>query len=87
LREPLGFEAGLYPKTFLRCHMPFFVEAYADDHKLTAATDTAKKAFAEAIDWHVVKRFVGVSISDGVRSYSIAEFAEVMALMEIAEAV
>jgi hypothetical protein len=67
--------------------MPFFVEAYADDHKLTAATDTAKKAFAEAIDWHVVKRFTGVTISDGVRCYTIAEFSSVMALMEIAETI
>jgi hypothetical protein len=59
--------------------MPYFVEAYADDCKLTATAKTAKKAFAEAIDWHVAKRLVGVIISDGSRSYSIAEFASAMA--------
>lgn len=64
--------------------MPYFVEGYANDCKLTAATDTAKKAFAEAIEWYVVNRFSGISISDGTKSYSIPEFAEVMALMEIA---
>lgn len=67
--------------------MPYFVEAYADDCRLTAAADTAKKAFAEAIDWHVVKRLAGVIISDGTQTYSIAEFAELMALREIAEAI
>ena len=67
--------------------MAFFVEAYADDCKRAAATDTSKKAFAEAVDWHVAKRFSGVTISDGSRRYSIAEFAEFMALQEIAETV
>jgi hypothetical protein len=67
--------------------MPFFVEAYADDCRLTAATDTAKKAFAEAIDWHVVRRFRDVFISDGMQRYSIAEFASAMALREIEETV
>jgi len=63
--------------------MPFFVQGYADDCKLTAATDTAKKAFAEAIEWHVVRRLNGVTISDGVKSYSIAQFASAMALEEL----
>jgi hypothetical protein len=67
--------------------MPFFVEVYVDDCKLTAAADTAKKAFAEAADWHVVKRFSGIVISDGAERYSIEEFAELMALREIAEAI
>jgi hypothetical protein len=67
--------------------MPFFVEAYLDDCKLTSTGKTAEKAFAEAIDWHVAKQFSGVSISDGSRSYSIAEFSEVLAFRGIAEAV
>ncbi|HEY9453466.1 MAG TPA: hypothetical protein VIR82_12385 [Bradyrhizobium sp.] len=67
--------------------MPFFVEAYIDDHKLTVIAETAKKAFAEAIDWHVAKQLAGVSISDGIRSYSIAEFSSAMALMEIASTI
>ena len=62
--------------------MTFFVEAYIDDHKLTLTAQTAKEAFAEAIDWHV-KRLDGVTIRDGGTSYSVAEFATVMALLEI----
>jgi hypothetical protein len=66
--------------------MPFFVEAFLDDCKLTSTGKTAQEAFAEAIDWHVAKQFSGVSISDGSRSYSIAQFSEVMALREMAAA-
>jgi hypothetical protein len=62
----------------------FHVHAYVDDHLLVATAKTAKDAFAKAIDWHVVRRLTDISISDGIRSYSIAEFASVMALAEIA---
>ena len=65
--------------------MPFFVQGVFDDHVLTAATDTPKKAFSAAIEWQIVRGFCDVSISDGSRTYSIAEFSEVMALREIAE--
>jgi hypothetical protein len=65
--------------------MPFFVQGYADDCRVTGAMGTAKKAFAEAIVWHVVKGFSDVTISDGIRSYSISEFSEAMALQQIAE--
>jgi hypothetical protein len=64
--------------------MPFHVHAYVDDHLLEATANTAKAAFATAIEWYVVGRLTGVSINDGTRSYSIAEFASVMALAEIA---
>ncbi len=64
--------------------VPFLVHAYVDDHLLNAAADTAKEAFAKAVEWHIVGRLTNVSISDGIRSYSIAEFALVMALAEIA---
>ena len=67
--------------------MSFCVQAYADGHKLTMTTETAKRAFAEAVDWHVVGRFTNVVISDGLKSYSIAEFASLMALTEIANTV
>ena len=67
--------------------MPFSVHAYADDHKLTVVTETAKEAFAKAIDWHVVGGLIDVSISDGIKSYSIAAFSLVMALREIANTV
>jgi hypothetical protein len=63
--------------------MLFFVQGCADDCELTAATDTARKALAEAIDWHVVKKLKRVTISDGAKRYSISEFAWAMALKEI----
>ena len=64
--------------------MIFHVHAYVDDHVLKATAKTARDAFAKAIEWHVVGRLTDISISDGNRSYSIAEFASVMALAEIA---
>lgn len=67
--------------------MPYFVQGFIDDHMLTAATDTPKNAFAEAVEWHIVRGFCDVSISDGVRRYSIAEFSNVMALQEINETI
>ena len=67
--------------------MPFLVQANIDDHQLSATTETAKEAFAKAVEWHVVKRFTNVSINDGARSYSIPEFSSEMALPEIANAV
>lgn len=67
--------------------MPFLVQAYLDNHALTAAAETAKHAFAKAVEWHVVGKLTDVSISDGTRSYSITEFASVMALAEIANTI
>ena len=64
--------------------MIFHVHAYVDDHMFKATAKTARDAFAKAIEWHVVGRLTDISISDGTRSYSIAEFASVMALAEIA---
>jgi hypothetical protein len=67
--------------------MPFLVRACIDYHTLAVTTATAKEAFAKAVEWHVVEKFVDVSISDGIKSYSIAEFSLAMALPEIAETV
>jgi hypothetical protein len=67
--------------------MPFVIEGYIDDFKLEARARTAKKAFAEAIEWHVFRQFSAVSIRDGRRSYSIPEFADAMALQQIADTV
>lgn len=66
--------------------MPFIVEALVDDHRLTVTAHTAKSAFATAVDWHV-KKLPCVTISDGARTYSIAEFSEAMALIEIADTI
>jgi len=65
--------------------MPFSAKAYTDDHILTVETETAKEAFPKAVEWHVVERFTDVSISDGIKSYSIDEFSSMMALVEKAK--
>ena len=65
----------------------FSVHAYVDGHDLSATTETAKDAFAKAIEWRIVGRLADVSISDGTRSYSIVEFSSVMALAEIANTI
>ena len=67
--------------------MPFSVKAYHSDHPLTVTKETAKEAFAKAVEWHVVERFADVTISDGQKSYSIDEFSLAMALQEIANTV
>ena len=67
--------------------MPFSVKAYYAHRPLTVIAETAKGAFAKAVEWHVVERFTNVSISDGVKSYSIEGFASTMALQEIANTV
>jgi hypothetical protein len=93
-RSSAEFERQTTPCKILRlvqhcgvgCAPPtlFHVHAYVDDHWLEATAKTAKAAFAKAIDWRVVGRLTDVSINDGTRNYSIAEFASVMALAEIA---
>jgi hypothetical protein len=67
--------------------MPFLVLAYIDDHALTATFETAKQAFAEAVEWQLVKRLNDVSINDGTNNFTIAEFSSRMALGQIAETV
>ena len=81
--------------------MIFHVHAYVDDHVLRTAAKTARDAFAKAIEWHVVGRLKGISISDGTGSYAITSvsindgtkiysidaFALAMALLEIAKSV
>jgi hypothetical protein len=64
--------------------MTFFVEACIDDHCLSVTAASAKQALAEAVDWHIAKRLVGVTINDGERSYTLAEFADAMARLELA---
>jgi hypothetical protein len=65
----------------------FSVHAYIDGHELSAIAETAKDAFAKAIEWRIVGRLADVSISDGTRSYSIVEFSSVMAFAEIANTI
>jgi phosphopantetheinyl transferase (holo-ACP synthase) len=63
--------------------MPFVVKAHIDDVMLLAKAGSAKEAFAKAIEWHVAQSLTDVSISDGIRHFTIAEFASKMALLEI----
>jgi hypothetical protein len=70
-----------------RCDMPFSVQAYIDDHRLSVTTETAKDAFAKAVEWHGAERFSNVTISDGNKSYTVSEFSSVMAHQQIADTV
>jgi hypothetical protein len=67
--------------------MPFMVRGFYNNSPLTLTSETAKEAFAKAIEWHLVERFTNVSISDGIKDYTIAEFASLMALRNIAKTV
>ncbi len=64
--------------------MPFSLSGYADDRLVSVTTETAKEAFAKAVEWHVVHKLTDVSISDGINRCSIDGFASTMALQEIA---
>ena len=68
-------------------HMAFVVQAQTDDHTLSATTETAKEAFSKAVEWQVAHKLACVTISDGVRSFSITDFASAMAFLEIANTV
>ena len=46
------------------------VRAYVDVYALIVTAETAKDAFASAIEWHVVGKLTDVSVYDSTRSYS-----------------
>ena len=58
--------------------MRFNVTAYAEDHALTTSVETAREAFAKAVEWHVVGRLSDIAISDGTERYSIDEFSSLI---------
>ena len=64
--------------------LPFQVQGNIDDHALAVTYETAKEAFAKAVEWQVVQ-FADVSIFDGVKRYTVTEFASFMALKEVAD--
>ena len=68
-------------------HMPYLVQGCIDDRTLAVTADTAKDAFAKAIEWHVAEGLSSVSIYDGAVIYSIDEFASAIALQAIANTV
>ena len=57
-----------------------------DDHTLAVTCETAKEAFAKAVEWQVVQ-FADVSISDGTENFTVTEFASFMALRGFANTV
>ena len=63
--------------------MPFTVRGFYNNNPMTLTVETAKEAFAKAIEWHVVQKFSDISIGDDRKSYTIAEFSLTMALSEI----
>ena len=67
--------------------MLFSVSAYVDNRLVSETTETAKEAFAKAVEWHVVHKLADISISDGIKSYSIDGFASAMAMQDIANTV
>jgi hypothetical protein len=67
--------------------MAFVIQAHIEDHTLSATTETAKEAFGKAVEWQVVHKLTCVTVSDGIRSFSITDFASAMAFLEIANTV
>jgi hypothetical protein len=65
----------------------FEVRGWVEDCRLTAKTKTAKEAFAKAVEWQVAHGIRGLSISDGYRRFTVAEFSWTMASAEITETV
>ena len=64
--------------------MSFEIRGRVEDCILTAHAETAKEAFAKAVEWQVANGIRGVSISDGSRRFTVAEFSWKMASQEIA---
>ena len=64
--------------------MPFEVKGRVYGRLLKANADTAKEVFAIAVEWQVANCAWDLSISDGSRSFTVAEFAWAMASDEIA---
>ena len=81
-----SYPAGAHLTSGLGLILPFLVQANVDDHALAVTTETAKEAFAKAVEWQV-GQFADVSISDGTKSYTVTEFASFMALKEVADTV
>ena len=61
--------------------MPFSVKANIDQ-QVAVPIESAREAFAKAVEWHVVEKLIDISISDGIRSWSIDEFSLLIANLE-----
>jgi hypothetical protein len=67
--------------------MAFVVQAHTDDHTISATAETAREVFAKAVEWQLVHKYTAIVISNGIRGFTITEFASVMALKAIANTV
>ena len=56
----------------------FSISGYADDCLVTAKAETKKEAFAKAVEWQVVGTLTDITVSDDSKSYTIAEFSDVI---------
>jgi len=63
------------------------VEHHDVTEALTVTAETAKEVFVKAIEWHVVYKHTDVSISDGIKCYSIDGFASQWSLQEMTNTV
>ena len=70
----------------MRLILPFLVQGNIDDHALAVTTETAKEAFAKAVEWQAAQ-FADVSICNGSKSFTVTEFASFMALKAVADTV
>ena len=64
--------------------MAFEIRGWLFGRLTTADAETAKEAFAKAVEWQVANCAWGVTISDGRSSFTVAEFSWSMASQEIA---
>lgn len=96
MRFPISFEIALSPPTVRfsptgRLYFApgglYLVQGRLDDVILATTIKTAQETFARAIEWQVAERFSDVTISYGNNTYSIDEFASVMARFEISKTV
>jgi hypothetical protein len=67
--------------------MASVVQAHTDDHTVWDTPETAKEAFAKAVEWQLVHKYTTIVISDGIGGFTITEFVSVMALKAIANTV
>jgi hypothetical protein len=63
--------------------MAYEVQGWALGRLVTAEAETAKEAFAKAVEWQIVNCVSGVTISDDRRNFTVAEFSWTMASQEI----
>ncbi len=63
--------------------MAYEVQGWVLGRLVTTEAETAKEAFAKAVEWQVVNCASGVTISDDRSSFTVAEFSWTMASQEI----